>query len=354
LHVAGGIENGHRGVLRIPGGAGPDATTQPETWMKTLLATLVHAALFAGAAIAQAQTYPAQTVRIVVPFPPGGAADILARGVGQKMAESLGQQFVVDNRPGAGTNLGPELVAKAAPDGYTLLLGSITNHAIAVHLYAKPGYDLEKSFAPIGLLANAPHVLVAHPALPVRTLKELIALARSRPGDINFASLGSGTLAHLELELFQELTKTRFTHVPYKGSAPARTDLAAGQVQLLFDSIASSGSLIKAGRLRAIAVASTARSAGMPDLPTFAEAGLKGFEANNWYGLLAPAATPRAVLDRLGPEVQKALGYADLKQAFLAQGMDVTPGDAAKLAEVVRGDLRLWGPLVKSSGAKVD
>jgi tripartite-type tricarboxylate transporter receptor subunit TctC len=228
--------------------------------------------LVIGATASMAQApYPAQPVRIVVPFPPGGAADILARGIAQKFAETFGQQFVIDNRPGAGATLGPEIVAKSPADGYTLLLGSITNHAVAASLYSRLSYDLQKSFAAIGLVANAPHVLVAHPTLPVRSVKDVIALAKTRPGEINFGSLGSGTLAHLELELLQNVAKVKFTHVPYKGSAPAKTDLTGGHIQLLFDSVASSGGLVQAGKLRALAMASSVRSASMPELPTLIE-----------------------------------------------------------------------------------
>jgi len=323
--------------------------------MKVWTTILVHLVLAVGAGCAWGQaSYPTQTVRIVVPFPPGGAADQLARGIGQKLAETLGQQFVIDNRPGAGATLGPELVAKAPADGYTLLLGSITNHAVAASLYSRLSYDLEKSFAPIGLLANAPHVLVAHPALPVRTAKDVIGLARSRPGDILFGSLGSGTLAHLELELLQNVSKVKFTHVPYKGSAPAKTDLTAGHIQLLFDSVASSGGLIHAGRLRPIAMASSARSGSLPEVPTFIESGLKEFQANNWYGLLAPAGTPKAALDRLAAELPKILALQDIKQRFASQGMDVTPGDPARLAATIRADLAQWTPIVRQSGAKID
>ena len=323
--------------------------------MKIWMTFLVHAVLAIGAGSVAAQApYPTQTVRIVVPFPPGGAADILARGIGQKFAETLGQQFVVDNRPGAGATLGPEIVSKAASDGYTLLLGSITNHAVAASLYSRLAYDLEKSFAPIGLLANAPHVLVAHPTLPVRGVKELIALAKSRPAEILFGSLGSGTLAHLELELLQNVAKVKFTHVPYKGSAPAKADLTGGHIQLLFDSVASSGGLIQAGKLRPIAMASSTRSGSLPEVPTFIESGLKDFQANNWYGLLAPAGTPKGAVDRLGTELPKILALQDIKQRFGSQGMDVTPGDAAKLAATIRADLAQWTPIVRQSGAKID
>jgi len=322
--------------------------------MRGLGLVLVQAMVIFGASPGLAQTYPAQTVRIVVPFPPGGAADILARGIGQKFTESFSQQFIIDNRPGAGATLGPEVAAKAAPDGYTLLLGSITNHAVAATLYPRAGYDLEKSFAPIGLIANAPHVLVVHPTLPVRSVKEVIALAKARPGELLFASLGSGTLAHLEIELLQNLAKIKFTHVPYKGSAPAKTDLVAGHVQLLFDSVASSGSLVQAGKLKALAVASGTRSTLMPELPTLLETGVAGFQADNWYGLLAPAAVPKIVIERLGGELPKVLAMQDVRQRFNSQGMDVTPGDAAKLAVTIRSDLKQWTPIVRQSGAKVE
>lgn len=323
--------------------------------MKSLAAIVVQGVLAIGAAAAWAQApYPTQTVRIVVPFPPGGAADILARGIGQKLADRLGQPFVIDNRPGAGATLGPEIVSKAAADGYTLLLGSITNHAVAASLYSRLSYDLEKSFAPIALLANAPHVLVAHPTLPVRTAKDVIALAKARPGEILFGSLGSGTLAHLELELLQNIAKVRFTHIPYKGSAPAKTDLTAGHIQLLFDSVASSGGLIQAGKLRPIAMASSVRSSSLPEVPTFIESGLKDFQANNWYGLLAPAGTPKAAIERLAAELPKVLALGDIKKSFGSQGMDVTPGDGAKLAATIRADLAQWTPIVRQSGAKID
>ncbi|MFO0524340.1 MAG: Bug family tripartite tricarboxylate transporter substrate binding protein, partial [bacterium] len=208
-------------------------------------------------ALAQpAQAWPVRPVRLIVPFPPGGAADIVARVVAGNLGESLRHQVLVENRPGAGTNLGPAYVSKAAPDGYTLLLAAVTNHAVASNVYASPGYDLAKSFAPVALLANAPHVLVAHPSLPVKTVRDVIALAKARPRELAFGSLGSGTLAHLEIELLQGLTGAEFTHVPYKGSAPAKADITAGHIQLMFDSYASASSLLKERRLRVVAIAS--------------------------------------------------------------------------------------------------
>ena len=310
-------------------------------------------AMLAGPAFAQ-PVYPSQPVKIIVPLPPGGAADILARATGQKLSELLGQPFIIDNRPGGGTNIGPAFVSKAPADGYTLLLGSITNHAVAVNLYANPGYDLDKSFTPIALIANAPHVLLTHPSVPAKSMQELVALAKRRPGELNFGSQGSGTLAHLEIELLHKLTGASFNHVPYKGSAPAKQDLVAGNIQLLFDSYASSSSMIKEGRMRLIAIASSARSALIPDVPTIMEAGVENFAANNWYGLLAPAGTPRSVIERLGEAMQKVLTMPDIRERLQALGLDVTPGDGERLSSVIRSDLSTWGPLVKQTGIKVE
>jgi tripartite-type tricarboxylate transporter receptor subunit TctC len=298
--------------------------------------------------------WPTKPVRIVVPLPPGGAADIVARVVGQKLSEALGQQVLIENRPGAGTNIGPAFVSKSTPDGYTLLLASVTNHAVAVNVSASPGYDLAKSFAPVALLANAPHILVAHPSLPVKSVRDVIALAKARPRELAFGSQGSGSLAHLEIELLQGLTGAEFTHVPYKGSAPAKTDITAGHIQLLFDSYASSASLLKEGRLRVIAIASDKRSAFLPDVPTFIESGVAKYAANNWYGLMAPLGTPKAVVDRLAAETAKLLQLPDTRERFATLGLEMTPGGPERLAEVVATDLATWGPVAKRAGVKTD
>jgi len=287
-----------------------------------------------------APAWPTKPVRLIVPLPPGGAADIVARVVAGKLTESLGQQVLVENRPGAGTNIGPAFVAKSPADGYTLLLASVTNHAVSVNVFASPGYDLAKSFAPVALLANAPHILVA--------------LAKARPRELSFGSQGSGTLAHLEIELLQGLTGAEFTHVPYKGSAPAKADLTAGHIQLMFDSYASASSLLKERRLRVIAIASDKRSVFLPEVPTFIESGIKQYAANNWYGLMAPLGTPKAIVDRLADETATLLQLADTRERFAALGLELAPGGPARLAEVVASDLATWGPVAKRAGVKVE
>src|SRR5438552_13835540 len=244
---------------------------------------------------ASAQTYPTRPIRLVVPFPAGGTTDILAREVGQRLSMTLGQPVVIDNRPGAAGNIGADLVAKSAPDGYTLLMGTVGTHAINASLYAKMPYDHVKDFAPIILVAGVPNVLVVNPSLPVNSVQELIAYAKANPGKLNFASSGPGTSIHLSGELFKVMAGVQMTHVPYKGSAPALQDLLGGQVQLMFDNLPPSLPHIKAGKLRALAVTSVARSPALPDVPTIAESGLPGFEASSWFGILVPAGTPSAI-----------------------------------------------------------
>ena len=308
-----------------------------------------------GSQTAQAQpAYPAKPVRLIVPLPPGGAADLVGRTIGQKLAEATGQQFVIENRTGAGANIGPALVSKATADGYTLLLASVTNHAVAVQVYPDPGYDLVKSFTPIALLANAPHLLVAHPSLPVKTVRDVIALAKQRPNELGIGSQGSGTLGHLEIVLLQAQTGIAVTHVPYKGSAPAKADLTGGHIQLLFDSYASSSQLIREGRARAIAFTSEKRSGFMPDLPTLAESGLKEYAANNWYGMMAPAGTPKPIIDKLAAEIAKALQLPDTRERYNALGLEMVSGGPERLAEVVLKDLAIWGPVVKRAKVTVD
>ena len=239
---------------------------------------------------------PAKPVRPYGPFPAGGTTDILARAVAQKLTEAWGQQVIVDNRPGAGGNIGSELVAKSTPDGYTLLMGTVGTHAINPSLYARMPYDHVKDFTPVILVAGVPNVLVVNPSLPVHSVQELIAYAKANPGKLNFASSGNGTSIHLAGELFKTMTGVQMTHIPYKGSAPALADLLGGQVQLMFDNLPSSLPFIKAGRLRSLAVTSGTRAAALPDLPTLAESGLAGFEASAWFGVLAPAGTPHDIV----------------------------------------------------------
>jgi tripartite-type tricarboxylate transporter receptor subunit TctC len=304
--------------------------------------------------LATGQSYPSKPIRLVVPFPAGGTTDLLARAMAQKLSEALGQQVVVDNRPGAGGNIGSDIVAKSAPDGYTLLMGTVGTHAINVSLYAKMPYDAVKDFVPIVLVAGVPNVLVVHPALPVKTVADLIKLAKDQPGSINFASSGNGTSIHLSGELFKSLTGVQMAHIPYKGSAPALTDLIGGQVQIMFDNLPSALPHIKAGKLRAIAVTSTKRAPALPDLPTIAESGIPGFEASSWFGMLAPAGTPREIVLRINAEVNKALQAGDMKEKLLAQGAEAVGNSPEFFVEYIRSETTKWAKVVKDSGAKVD
>jgi tripartite-type tricarboxylate transporter receptor subunit TctC len=301
-----------------------------------------------------AQAYPNHVIRLVVPFPAGGTTDILARAAAQKLTESLGQPVAVDNRPGAAGNIGADVVAKSAPDGYTLLMGTVGTHAINPSLYAKMPYDHVKDFVPVVLVAGVPNVLVVNPSVPVYSVADLIKLAKSKPGAINFASSGSGTSIHLSGELFKTIAGVDMTHVPYKGSAPALTDLVGGQVQLMFDNLPSSLALIKSGKLRAIAVTSLQRAPVLPDVPTIAESGLPGFEASSWFGVLAPAGTPAPVVARLNADVNKWLQSPEAREQLLAQGAVAAGGTPEQFAAHIRAETEKWAKVVKASGAKVD
>jgi tripartite-type tricarboxylate transporter receptor subunit TctC len=327
----------------------------PSRALRGLAALAVVAGmLHAAPAPAQAPAYPTKPVRLVVPFPAGGTTDILARAVAQKLSEAWGQSVVVDNRPGAGGNIGSELVAKAAPDGYTLLMGTVGTHAINPSLYAKMPYDHVKDFTPVILVAGVPNVLVVNPAVPAQTVAELIAYAKANPGKLNFASSGSGTSIHLSGELFKVLTGVQITHVPYKGSSPALTDLVGGQVQMMFDNLPSSLQFIKGNRLRALAVTSTTRAAALPDVPTMVEAGVPGFEASSWFGVLAPAGTPREVVARINAEVAKWLATPDAREKMSAQGAIAAGGTPEDFARHIGAETAKWAKVVKDSGAKVD
>lgn len=312
---------------------------------------LVLAVIAVGAA---AQTYPTKPLRLVVPFPAGGTTDILAREVGQRLTLSLGQSVVIDNRPGAGGNIGSELVAKSAPDGYTLLMGTVGTHAINPNLYAKLPYNNVTDFAPVILVASVPNVLEVTPSLPVNSVSDLIKLAKQKPGQVNFASSGNGTSIHLSGELFKAMAGVDMTHVPYKGSAAAITDLIGGQVQVMFDNLPSSLPQIKAGKLRAIAVTSTQRAPALPDIPTIAESGLPGFEATSWFGLLVPAGTPPAIITRINADVNQWLQSPDAREKLLAEGAVAAGGTAQQFAAHIRAETEKWARVVKASGAKVD
>jgi tripartite-type tricarboxylate transporter receptor subunit TctC len=312
-------------------------------------------ALFACIALgASAQSYPNRTIRLVVPFPAAGTTDILARAVAQKLTEAFGQAVVVDNRPGAAGNIGSDLVAKSAPDGYTLLMGTVGTHAINPSLYSKMPYDHFKDFAPVVLVAGVPNILVVNPALPVNSVADLIKLAKDKPGQINFASSGSGTSIHLSGELFKTMAGVDMTHVPYKGSSPALVDLIGGQVQIMFDNLPSALPQIKAGKLRAIAVTSLKRAPVLPDVPTISESGLPGFEASSWFGVLAPAGTPAPIVARINAEVNKWLQSADARERLLSQGAEAAGGTPEQFAHHIRAESEKWAKVVKASGAKVD
>ena len=321
---------------------------------RLLLAGLTLAAAGALPTVVLAQNYPVKPVTIVVPFAPGGTTDILARIVGQGLQTELGQPFVVDNRAGAGGNIGASLAAKAAGDGYTLFMGTVGTHAINQALYKKMPFDPVKDFAPISRVATVPNLLVAHPSQPYKTVKELIAYAKANPGKVTFGSPGSGASPHVSGELFKSLTGTDMLHVPYKGSAPAMTDLLGGQIAIMFDNMPSAIQHVRSGKLRPIAVTTAKRSPELPDIPTIAEAGVPGYEAMSWFGLFAPAATPKPVLDRLNAALVKVLNQPDVKKKIAEQGGDVVAETPAQFAAFIKSETAKWGKVVKDSGATVD
>lgn len=311
------------------------------------------ALLALGSLNAAAQNYPTKPIRVVVPFPPSGAADLLTRTIGQKLGETVGQQFIVDNRPGAGGNLGLEIVAKAPADGYTAVMAAVTTNAIGMSTYAKLNYNLEKDLLPVTLVGNVPHILVSHPTLPARNIRELIALGKARPGELIFASQGNGTLSHLEQELLKMMGGFTALHVPYKGSAPGLGDLIPGNVQLFFDSIPSSLPHVKSGRIRALGVASSRRSPALPEVPTIGES-LKGFEADSWFGLMVPAGTPRDIIAKLNAEVQKTLASQEVKDRLLAVGGFVQAGGPEQFATRLKSDIEKWGKVARAAKVRIE
>ncbi len=314
---------------------------------------LCAVAMLAMAGPGHGQAYPVKPIRFVIPFSPGGAADVPARMIGQELAKTLGQQVITDNRPGAGGGIGAEAVAKSPPDGYTLLMVSNT-HTISASLYKKLNYDILKDLAPVMQIAAAPNVLVVHPSIPARDVKQLVALAKSRPGAIDYASSGNGSAQHLFAALFASMAGIKMNHVPYKGSAQATTDLIAGHIQVSVPGINNVLPHVKAGRLRALGVTSTYRSAEMPEVPTIAEAGVPGYEAVLWLGIVVPAGTPRDIIVRLNREITEALSQPEMRDGFARIGTDVVATDSVKFAELIRSEVAKWAKVVKETGVQAN
>ncbi|MBM3341421.1 MAG: tripartite tricarboxylate transporter substrate binding protein [Betaproteobacteria bacterium] len=321
--------------------------------MKTIL--VCAAAWLPCAAYAQpATTYPDKPIRLVVPFAVGGALDVVARIVGQKLTESWGKQVIVDNRLGAGGNIGAEFVAKAAPDGYTLLMSSVTTQAINMSLPAKPPYDFERDYAPASMVASAPLALMIHPALPAKSVKEFIALAKSRPSELNYFSSGVGTGTHLAAVIFDQLAGIKTTHVPYKGAGHAITDLLSGQIQFAFTTIQIALPHLDAGRFRMLGIGSTQRFARMPDLPTIAESGVKGYEAEQWYGVIAPRGTPPVIINKLATELRGIVASADVRERFLSQGIASVSSTPEAFAATIRDNVARFAKVIKTLNLKVE
>jgi tripartite-type tricarboxylate transporter receptor subunit TctC len=320
---------------------------------RALSALILGTSVIASAALA-ADTYPSRPIRLIVPFPAGGGTDIIAREVANKVATTEGWTLVIDNKPGSGGNLGVDAAAKAAPDGYTLVLGQTSNLAINPTLYPKLPYNPEKDLTAIGLVASAPLVLVVAADSPFKTLVDVIAAAKAKPGKLNYASSGNGTVAHLATEQFQKIAGVDFTHVPYKGAAQGVTDLIGGQIQMYMSSIPTLIGHIRNGKMRALAVTSARRNADLPDVPTVAESGYKNFEAVTWFGIAGPAGLPKDVVARLNAAFGKALKSPDVQRKLTAQGADVMGGSPEAFTALIRSEIPRWGAIVKSSGAQVD
>ncbi|TWG79968.1 tripartite-type tricarboxylate transporter receptor subunit TctC [Cupriavidus gilardii J11] len=330
---------------------------QPSQARRRLLAAgIALATTFAGvsgAALAQ-DAYPTKPITMIVPFSAGGTTDILARIVGLQLGKALGQPVVIENRPGAGGNIGASLAAKAQGDGYTLFMGTIGTHAINQSLYTKLPYDPVKDFAPITRVAMVPNLVVVNPNVPAKSVKELIAYVKANPGKLSYGSSGNGSSMHLSGELFNSMTGLQIQHIPYKGSAPAVNDLLGNQIGLMFDNLPSSYQHVKAGKLRPLAVTSAKRSPALPDVPTVAEAGVPGYEATSWFALYATGGTPKPIVDRLNAEVVKILAMPDVQKQMAGQGAEPHPEKPEQLAAFMKTEAAKWAKVVKASGATVD
>jgi len=318
-------------------------------WNRYTAGAMALAVSGAMAPHAAAQSYPVKPIRMVCPSSPGGTTDYVARLVAQNLTEAWGQQVVVDDRPGAGGIVGTEMVAKALPDGYTLLLGTITTHAINPALHAGLAFDAVKDFAPISLVVSSPQLLAVHPSVPVRTVKELIALAKAKPGQFNYGSAGSGNSSHLVFELFKSMTGIAVTHVPYKGSGPAISALVGGEVQMIITGIVALYPQIKSGRLRGIAVTSLQRAAALPDLPTISESGVPGFDVTSWFGVFAPARTSNAIVMKLNAQIRAMLDAPQVRQRLISQGADPASNTPEQFAAFVESEQARWSKVVKDA-----
>ena len=316
-----------------------------------LTATL---ALFFAVGHACALAYPTRPIQFIVPFPPGGGNDTVARAIAQQASPALGQPIVVDNRPGAGGIIGADAAAKAAPDGHTIFLGGVATHAVNPHLHPKLSYDPIKDFAPITLVASAPSVLVVHPSVPARTIADFAAYARANPGKLNYASNGNGSSSHMAAVLYETNAGVKMTHVPYKGVGPALTDLMSGRIELMFNSIVAILPHIQAGKLRALAVTSKSRSSLLPDVPSIAESGWPAYEAGSWYGILAPAGTPPAIIDRLHREIVKSLKEPEVQKRLAGEGAEVIGSTPQEFAAHIRSELARMGQAIKAAGIKLE
>ncbi len=299
-----------------------------------------------------AQSYPAKPVRLIIPFPPGGATDILGRVLAQKLTEQMGQSVVVENRPGAGGTIGSEMAAKAAPDGYTILLATVSTHSVGPALNPKLAYDVKRDFAPVIHMADATNVLIASPTLPVNNLAELIAHARANPGKLNFSSSGNGTIVHMTGEMFKMATGSFVVHIPYKGTALAIPDLISGQIAFMFDNISSALPHIKSGKVKTLGISALRRSALVPDIPTMDEAGLKGFESNTYFGVFMPTGTPQAIVQRVNGEINKALQTQDFRERLAVHGAEPVGGTPEQFARVIERETAKYAAVIKRAGIK--
>ena len=327
----------------------------PRRVMSTaVLAAVVAFLPAAWSSGAFAQAFPSKPVKLVIPFPPGGSLDAVGRAIADKLTQMWGQSVVVDNKPGAGGNIGADFVAKSPPDGYTVVMGALSTHAVNPSLYPKMPYDAVKDFAPISLVAITPNVLVVNPTLPVNSVKDLIAYAKANPGKLSFGSGSNGSAGHLAGELFKVDTGTDMVHIPFKGGAPALQALLAGDTQLMFDNLANSMQQVKAGKLKALAVTTEKRSALVPDLPTMAESGVPGFDISTWFGIMAPAGTPPEVIAKWNTDLVTVLNSADMREKMTAQGAEAAPMTPAEFSAFIARELAKYARIVKASGAKVD